>query len=86
MIENRWPISYSASAPRPDQSAASMRVATAAAMFAAKLKGGPLGEAVDLEVVAKLITGLPERFSESKRIAELQSMVAKARELEGSGK
>ena len=62
MVENRWPIPYEADAPRPDQAAPSLRIATSAAMLAAKLRGEPLGEAVDLQTLSQLMSGLPLRI------------------------
>ncbi len=81
MVEKLWPIAYDANAPRPDQADASMRIATAASMFAAKLKGGPLGDTVELAEVAKLLEGLPKALAETERVGELRAMVQKAQEL-----
>ena len=53
MVEQTWPIPYLANAPRADQTEVSMRLATAAAMLAAKLRGEALGQSVGLESTIK---------------------------------
>ncbi len=83
MVENRWPIPYEADAARPDQAAPSLRIATSAAMLAAKLKGEPLGESVDLQVLSGLMSGLPEQFRNDTRVQQLQQMIEQARQLSG---
>ena len=40
MVEEIWPIPYETSAPRSDLASSSMKIATAASLFATKLKGG----------------------------------------------
>ncbi len=81
MIEKRWPIPYDPGTRRPDETAPSMSVATAAALFAAKLKGDPLGELVDLDTLARLIAALPESSQTAPRVAELRQMIEQARRL-----
>ena len=81
MIENRWPIPYEADAPRPDQAAPSLRIATSAAMLAAKLRGEPLGETVDLQSLSQLVSGLPEQERNDTRVQQLQQMIEQARQL-----
>ncbi|MCA9217662.1 MAG: von Willebrand factor type A domain-containing protein, partial [Planctomycetales bacterium] len=83
MTERCWPIPYEADAPRPDQAAPSLKIATSAAFLAAKLRGEPLGESVDLKALSSLISGLPNNTS-SDRVGELQSMIEQARQLTGN--
>lgn len=83
MIEKRWPIPYVADAPHPHDAAASLRLATVAAQFAAKLKGGPLGDVVDLEDLARLLGTLPESDQKQERVRQLGQMIEQARQLEG---
>ena len=80
MVENRWPIPYEAAAPRVDQAAPSLRLATTAALLAAKLRGEPLGESVDLRTLSNLVAGLPDR---NVRIEQLQQMIQQARQMSG---
>ncbi|MCF6313421.1 MAG: von Willebrand factor type A domain-containing protein [Verrucomicrobiales bacterium] len=79
MIENRWPIPYQADAPRLDQAAPSLRIASTAALFAAKLKGDPLANNVDFTALSQLIGGLPPRQRNNKRVQQLQQMINVAR-------
>lgn len=83
MVENRWPIPYQSHAPNVDEAVASMKVATSAAMLAAKLRGGPLGEVVDLKVLSNLIAGLSEQERSVKRVQQLQTMLQQARQVSG---
>ena len=83
MIENRWPIPYEANAPRVDQAAPSLRIATSAALLAARLRGEPLGESVDLKTLSNLIAGLPDRNRNAIRVQQLQLMIQQARQLSG---
>ncbi|QEF96745.1 von Willebrand factor [Stieleria maiorica] len=83
MVENRWPIPYQPDAARPDQAAPSMQLASAAALFAAKLRGEPLGASVDLKTLADLLSGLPEPYRNAKRIQQLRQMIGQARQIGG---
>ena len=83
MVENRWPIPYEADAPRPDQAAPSLRIAASAALLAAKLRGEPLGETVDLQTLSQLISGLPEQERNDPRVQQLQLMIEQARQMNG---
>ena len=83
MVENRWPIPYEADAPRVDQAAPSLQVAVTAALFAATLRGEPLGETVDLKTLSQLIAGLPEQVRSARRIGQLHQMIGQARQLRG---
>ncbi|HYW81307.1 MAG TPA: von Willebrand factor type A domain-containing protein [Thermoguttaceae bacterium] len=84
MIEKRWPIPYQADAPRPDQAAPSLRIATSAALLAAKLRGEPLGEVVDLKTLSTLLSGLPDRDRNADRVQQLQRMIQQARQVSGN--
>lgn len=81
MIENRWPIPYEANAPRPEDATPSLRIATSAALLAAKLRGEALGDSVDLKKLSQLVSGLPEANQQDKRIQQLQLMINQARQL-----
>lgn len=83
MVEKLWPIPYEPSAPRPEEAEPSMRIATAAALLAAKLKGEPLGEVVQLSELAGIVSGLPERFEGMERVQDLKQMIDQARQLAG---
>lgn len=78
MIERRWPIPYESSTPRLDQAAPSMKLAASAALFAAKLGGGPLADSVDLAELQKLFTNLSEQFAGQPRVGQLRAMIDQA--------
>lgn len=82
MVEHRWPIPYESDAARPDQATPSLRIATAAAMLAAKLKGEALGETVDLQTLSRLIDGIPSHMQSNLRIQHLKAMIEQARQLD----
>ncbi len=84
MVENRWPIPYAADAPRLDQASPSLRLATSAALLAAKLRGEPLGETIELQTLSDLITGLPDRVRRTIRVEQLQQMIQQARQVSGN--
>ncbi|TWT54899.1 von Willebrand factor [Rubripirellula amarantea] len=84
MVENRWPIPYQPNAPRPDQASASLRIAIAASLFAAKLSGDPVGESVQLKTLSELVTGLSEQASRSARVGQLVRMLEQAQEISGN--
>ena len=82
MVEKRWPIPHEPKAARPDQAAVSLKVATIASQLAARLKGGPLGDVVDLGELANLAASLPESDRQSERVRHLTEMIEQARQLE----
>ncbi|MBL8854939.1 MAG: von Willebrand factor type A domain-containing protein [Planctomycetaceae bacterium] len=81
MVEQRWPIPYEANALRPDQATDSIRLATAAAMLAARLRGEALGETVDLKALSDLMAGLSEQQAYDPRVQQLKLMIEQARQL-----
>jgi secreted protein with Ig-like and vWFA domain len=81
MVEQRWPIPYEANAFRPDQATDSIRLATAAAMLAARLRGEALGETVDLTALSELVAGLSEQQAYDPRVQQLKLMIERARQL-----
>ena len=82
MVEKRWPIAYAPDAPRPDQASPKIRLATAAALFAAKLKGDALGASVDLAELTQLLDSLPPQLRGLERVKSLHTMIEKARNLD----
>ena len=84
MVENRWPIPYLPQPAALDQAAPSIRMASVAGLFAAKLRGEPLGAVVDLKTLSQLANTLPERNRNAERVAQLRQMIAQARQLTGN--
>ncbi|QDT01671.1 von Willebrand factor [Rubripirellula lacrimiformis] len=83
MIENVWPIAYEPDAPRFDESTPPIRIATSAALLAAKLRGDPLGETVDLKILDNAIANLPEAARRAERVQQLLQMIRQSRQLSG---
>ena len=83
MIENRWPIPYEADAARTELAAPSLRISATAAMLATKLRGEPLGEAIDLQALSQLMSSLPTQSRNDSRVQQLQQMIEQARQLSG---
>ncbi len=79
MVERRWPIPYEPNAPRLEQADASMQLAASAALFAAKLSGGPLADSVDLADLQKLLSNLSEQWANQPRVQQLRSMIDQAK-------
>lgn len=84
MVEHCWPIPYEPDAPRPEQAAPSLRIATSAALLAAKLRGEPLGESVDLKTLSNLVSSLPDQERNADRVRQLQMMIERARQISGN--
>ncbi|MEO1529904.1 MAG: von Willebrand factor type A domain-containing protein [Planctomycetota bacterium] len=82
MVENRWPIPYEADTPGLDVAPSAIKIAGTAALLAAKLRGEPLGESVDLKTLAGIVASLPPT-DRSQRVDELQNMIQQARQLSG---
>ena len=79
MIERRWPILYESNTPRLEQAQASMQLAASAALFAAKLSGGPLADSVDLAQLQKLLSNLSEQCVNQPRVQQLRTMIEQAK-------
>lgn len=78
MVERRWPIPYEANAPRLEHAQPSMQLAASAALFAAKLGGGPLADSVDLATLQGLLAKLPEQVASQPRVQQLRAMIDQA--------
>jgi len=78
MVERRWPILYESNTPRLERAQASLQLATSAALFAAKLGGGPLADSVDLAQLQNLLATLPEQFASQPRVQQLRAMIEQA--------
>jgi Mg-chelatase subunit ChlD len=83
MIEKRWPIPYEAQVTTIDQATASLRIATAAAIFASKLRGEPGAESVDFKMLARLVSGSPQSAGMAKQVEQLQLMIQQSQQISG---
>ncbi|MFZ9938082.1 MAG: YfbK domain-containing protein [Luteolibacter sp.] len=75
MVERSWTIPHDSAAPALDRATPSMQLATLAMLAAEKLKGGPLGEAVDFSQFAAAQAEVKAHYSGSTRVAELLRMI-----------
>ena len=78
MVERRWPIPYEPIVARLEKAEASMQLAATAALFAAKLTGGPIADNVDLAELHKLLSNLPEECASQPRVQQLRAMIGQA--------
>jgi secreted protein with Ig-like and vWFA domain len=75
MVERGWTIPHEAAAPAIDRATPSMQLATLAMFAAEKLKGGPLGEAIDFRQFAEAQANVKQFFGHDARVAEVLRMV-----------
>ncbi|MCG8600387.1 MAG: von Willebrand factor type A domain-containing protein, partial [Verrucomicrobiales bacterium] len=83
MVERKWTIPYQRDAKALIDASPSLKLASASALFAAKLEGGPLGDVVEMEELTTILGGLPGAWQNREKVAALRSMLDTARELEG---
>ncbi|MFT5464992.1 MAG: hypothetical protein ACI8UO_000078 [Verrucomicrobiales bacterium] len=83
MIEKRWPIPYQPTTPSINDAQDSVRLATAAALFAARLKDDPVGGSAEFKGLAQIVNGLPARVRETPRVQQLLMMIEQARSVIG---
>jgi len=76
IVERSWPIPYQPNTPALDQARPSMQLATLAMLTAEKLRGGPLGDAIDLTTHHPLIESLRPHFRHDPRANELFEMIS----------
>ncbi len=81
MVENRWPIPYQSTAARIDLAAPGMQVAATAALFAAKLRGEPLGDSVELGALSRIASLAANQPGVDPRVIALVEMIERARQL-----
>jgi uncharacterized protein YegL len=82
MVERRWPIPYQPQTPRLEQADPRVRIATVAALFAAKLRGDAVAYGTDLNALATLLAELPSSYGSELRVEQLKFMIETARQLE----
>ncbi|MFU8892805.1 MAG: YfbK domain-containing protein [Luteolibacter sp.] len=76
IVERSWPLPYEANAPALDQARPSMQLATLALLTAEKLRGGPLGDSIDLTTHRPLIQALSNHYRHDPRAHELFEMIS----------
>jgi len=83
VTENSWTIPYEAQAPALDKAAPSMQLAAVSALMAEKLKGGAVGDAVDMAGLAQVMGELRSHYAGQARVGELGVMYEEMRRMEG---
>ena len=76
IIERSWPLPYDPNTPALDQARPTMQLATLAMLTAEHLRGGPLGESIDLTTHRPLIQTLQPHFRHDPRAHELFEMIS----------
>ena len=75
MVERTWTIPHEPAAPALDRATPSMQLATLSMLAAEKLKGGPLGQAVDFKQLAAAQAEVKAFYSGNARVSELLQMI-----------
>ena len=75
MVERTWTIPHDPSAPAIDRAKPSMQLATLAMLAAAKLRGGPLAEAIDFRQLAAPRASVKHFYGTTGRAAEMLRMI-----------
>ncbi len=83
MVEQSWTIPYDAQAPALDKASPSMQLAATAALVAEKLRGGPTGDAVDLDALAPMVAQVRGDYCGQARVRELVAMFEQVRGMIG---
>jgi Mg-chelatase subunit ChlD len=75
MVERTWTIPHNANAPAIDRSTPSMQLAVLAMFTAEKLRGGPLGDAIDFKRLAEPRANVKRIYGNSARVVEVLHMI-----------
>jgi secreted protein with Ig-like and vWFA domain len=81
MIEQSWTIPYDPQAPALDKAPPSMQLAATASLLAEKLRGGPNGDAVDLDALAPIMAQVRGHYPDQARVQDLATMFEQARRM-----
>jgi Ca-activated chloride channel homolog len=83
MVERSWTIAYDQQARAFDRATPSLQLAGTAAFLAEKLRGGALGDAVQLEELTPIANALRGHYAPQERVQQLVEMLAQLRRMEG---
>jgi hypothetical protein len=75
MVERSLPISYANSTPAIDRASPSMQLAVLSMLAAEKLRGGPLGEAIDFGRLAGPRANVRGFYGTTGRSAEMLQVI-----------
>jgi Mg-chelatase subunit ChlD len=77
MVERSWTISYDAQASAFDRATPSMQLAGLSLLAAEKLRGGPLGDAIDFKQHAGSAASVKQFYGSSPRVADMLQVIEK---------
>jgi capsular polysaccharide biosynthesis protein len=75
MVERGWTIPHDTAAPAIDRATPSMQLAVLSMFAGEKLKGGPLGEAIDLKLLSAPVAEVKQFYGSIGRVGEMLRMV-----------
>jgi Mg-chelatase subunit ChlD len=75
MVDRTWTIPHDANAPAIDRATPSMQLAVLAMFTGEKLRGGPLGDAIDFKRLAEPRANVKRIYGNSARVVELLHMI-----------
>ena len=75
MVERTWTIPHDVSTATIDRAAPSMQLAVLSMLAAEKLKGGPLGDAIDFKQLAAVRANVRQFYGNTGRAAEMLRMI-----------
>ncbi len=81
MVERSWTLTYDAQVKSFARASFTMQLASTAALLAEKLRGGAPAEAIKLDELAPIVTGLRGHYANSPRVKELATMFEQMRRL-----
>ena len=81
MVERSWTIAHDSRVRAFDQASPALQLAGASALLAEVLRGGALGDQVDLGALAPVVKSLRTHFASQPRVQELVTMFEQARRI-----
>jgi len=81
MVERSWTLPFESRAVGFDRASPSLQLAGTAAALAEKLRGGPAGDRVDLDVLAPIVNALRARRPGDKRLQDLFTLFEQLRKM-----
>lgn len=83
VVERSWTMSYDQQVPAFDRATPPMQLAGTAALLAEKLRGGQMGNLIDLDALAPVVNRLRGFYAAQPQVQELVKMFGQVRRLQG---
>ncbi|MES2659004.1 MAG: von Willebrand factor type A domain-containing protein [Verrucomicrobiota bacterium] len=77
MVERTWTIPHDTQATAFDRATPSMQLAGLSLLAAEKLKGGPMGDAIDFKLLAEPAASVKQFYGASARVGEMLQVIEK---------